>query len=89
MIKAIKEKFASWILEILIVVFTTIGSFIWGLHVVNAEQNMAISRQEIEININEKRIINLENIIESLRKENREDHKEILLELKDVVKNLK
>jgi len=88
-IKAIKEKFASWILEILIVVFTTIGSFIWGLHVVNAEQNMAISRQEIEININEKRIINLENIIESLRKENREDHKEILLELKDVVKNLK
>ena len=89
MIKTIKEKFASWILEILIVVFTTIGSFIWGLHVVNAEQNMAISRQEIEININEKRIINLENIIESLRKENREDHKEILLELKDVVKNLK
>ena len=81
-LRAIKEKLAGWILEILLVMFSAIGAFIWGLHTTNAEQSATIL-------VNSGRLTNLETQIESLRKENREDHKEILLELKEVVKSLK
>lgn len=81
-IRAIKEKFASWILEILIVVFSAIGAFIWGLHTTNAEQSATIR-------VNSGRLTTLEAQIESFRKENREDHKEILDELREVIKNTK
>ena len=86
MLRAIKEKLAGWILEILIVAFSATGTFIWGLHITNAEQDLINATQQVCIDVNTKRISSLEQQIESFRKENREDHKEIISELKEIVK---
>jgi len=86
MYKAFKEKIESWILEIGLVVFVAIGTFIWGLHLANTDQNVINVKQQATIDFNSGRITNLEEKIESFRKENREDHKEILAELKEVIK---
>ena len=75
MFKSFKDKLVNWTLEIILVLFTTIISFIWGIHITNADQ-------QIQIEVNKVKIISLEEKIESFRKENREDHKEIMMELK-------
>lgn len=85
MIKAIKEKLADWILEIVLILFSASATFIWGLHTTNAEQQIQIEISKIQIEVSKNKIISLEEQIESFRKENREDHKEILMELKKKV----
>jgi hypothetical protein len=74
-LKTIKEKLAGWILEIVLILFSVIGTFIWGIHCTNGEQ-------QIQIEVSKNRISTLEEQIESFRRENREDHKEILSEIK-------
>jgi ferritin-like metal-binding protein YciE len=47
----------------------------WSLHTTNAAQ-------EVEIKITKVQVEKIEEVFECFRKENREDHKEILMELR-------
>ncbi len=77
-IKSLKEKLLSYVLEIILILSVAIASFIWQLHITNAEQDLTNVKQQISIEINAEKIQKIEAYIESFRKENREDHKEIL-----------
>jgi hypothetical protein len=75
MFKIVKEKAIAFLFEIIVLCFTTIGIFMWSLHATNAAQ-------EVEIKITKVQVEKIEEVFECFRKENREDHKEILMELR-------
>lgn len=75
MFKVLKEKAIAFLFEFIVLCFTTVGIFIWSLHTTTVAQ-------EVEIKITKVQVEKIEGAFECFRKENREDHKEILMELR-------
>jgi hypothetical protein len=73
--KALKEWFAKFVMELLIVVVGAVAAILWAF-------NGNISALESGRQSNKENIELLRDTIESFRKENREDHKEIMREIK-------
>lgn len=71
MVKLFKEKVASFLVEILTAIVFSVAAFLWTF-------NVAIATSEVKIETNTSNIKEIQQLIETIRTENRKDHEEIL-----------